>query len=48
MDDDAQNLEPAPEHNPFEKYKGVLRHFPGREEINAWIRDLRGYEGEEI
>jgi len=28
--------------NPFVEYAGALQTFPGgREEINAWIRDLR-------
>jgi AbrB family looped-hinge helix DNA binding protein len=28
--------------NPFDKYRGVLRTFPGgKKEINAWIDDLR-------
>ena len=28
--------------NPFAKYVGVLKTFPGGiKEINAWVRDLR-------
>jgi len=28
--------------NPFEKYRGILKTFPGgKKEINAWIDDLR-------
>ncbi len=28
--------------NPFEAYAGALQTFPkGRDEINAWVRDLR-------
>ena len=28
--------------NPFEKYRGILKTFPGgKKEINAWIGDLR-------
>jgi len=28
--------------NPFEEYAGALQTFPnGRDEINAWVRDLR-------
>jgi AbrB family looped-hinge helix DNA binding protein len=35
-------LRPAKrEKNPFEAYLGVLPAFSSREEINAWIRDLR-------
>jgi len=30
------------ETNPFSKYKGTLRSFRGRKEINAWIREIRG------
>ena len=29
------------EDNPFEKYKGVLKHFRSRKEINPWISDMR-------
>ena len=29
--------------NPFDKWKGAIGGFPGGiDEINAWIRDLRG------
>jgi AbrB family looped-hinge helix DNA binding protein len=29
--------------NPFKKYSGVLRAFPGgKKEINAWLNELRG------
>jgi antitoxin PrlF len=32
----------------FEKYKGALGTFPGgKNEINAWLRDLRDEEGGE-
>jgi antitoxin PrlF len=35
-------LRPArPEKNPFEEYVGVLPAFSSREEINAWIREMR-------
>ena len=28
--------------NPFEEYAGALQTFPnGRDEINAWVRDVR-------
>ncbi|MGA9979173.1 MAG: AbrB/MazE/SpoVT family DNA-binding domain-containing protein [Candidatus Sulfotelmatobacter sp.] len=31
-----------PPSNPFEKYAGILKTFPGgKSEINAWVRDLR-------
>lgn len=33
--------------NPFEAYVGALPHFKNRDEINAWIRDLRGDDTEE-
>ena len=30
--------------NPFEKYKGVLKSFRTRKEINAWVSDMRDHE----
>ncbi|MEO8126342.1 MAG: AbrB/MazE/SpoVT family DNA-binding domain-containing protein [Bryobacteraceae bacterium] len=34
--------------NPFEEYTGALHTFPGgREEINAWIGDLRDEKADE-
>ena len=30
--------------NPFEKYKGALKSFRSRKEINAWISELRDEE----
>jgi hypothetical protein len=38
---------PIDEVNPFEKYKGVLKSFRSRKEINAWISDMRGSETRE-
>lgn len=33
--------------NPFSKYEGVLKTFPGgKKEINAWLHDLRTEEKE--
>jgi len=32
------------ETNPFEKYKGVLKSFRSRKEINAWISEMRDDE----
>ena len=29
------------ETNPFEKYKGVLKSFRSRKEINDWVSELR-------
>jgi len=29
------------ESNPFEKYKGILKSFHSRKEINAWVRGMR-------
>jgi antitoxin PrlF len=29
------------EDNPFEKYRGALKHFRSRKEINAWISEMR-------
>ena len=29
------------ETNPFEKYKGALKAFHSRKEINAWISEMR-------
>jgi AbrB family looped-hinge helix DNA binding protein len=38
-------LRPArPAANPFEAYLGVLPAFSSRDEINAWVRDLRSDE----
>ena len=36
-----------PEGNPFKDFLGVLPVFSSREEINAWVRDLRDDAGEE-
>jgi hypothetical protein len=45
MDQDETEDRPIEEDNPFAKYAGALPAFPGGiEEINAWIRDLRGHE----
>ncbi len=35
------------ETNPFEKYKGVLKSFRSRREINAWISEMRDEEKNE-
>jgi antitoxin PrlF len=32
------------EANPFEKYKGALKSFRSRREINAWISEMRDEE----
>ncbi len=32
------------EANPFEKYRGVLKSFRNRKEINAWIGEMRDEE----
>jgi AbrB family looped-hinge helix DNA binding protein len=32
------------ESNPFEKYKGILKSFRSRKEINAWISEMRDEE----
>jgi hypothetical protein len=37
-----RNRSPRSETNPFSKYKGILRSFRGRKEIDAWIREIRG------
>jgi hypothetical protein len=29
------------EPNPFEKYKGALKRFRSRREINAWVSEMR-------
>jgi len=34
------------ETNPFEKYKGVLKSFRSRKEINAWISEMRDQRNE--
>ena len=37
-----------PAENPFEKYAGILGTFPGgKDEINAWLRDLRDDDSED-
>jgi len=43
VEDEQTVIRPArPEGNPFEKYRGVLRTFPGgKDQINAWVRDMR-------
>ena len=33
--------------NPFDAYVGALGGFKNKEEINAWLRDLRGHEDSE-
>lgn len=35
---------PRSENNPFEKYKGALKSFRSRKEINAWISEMRDEE----
>lgn len=41
-------LRPAQaQRNPFEAYVGVLPAFSTRQEINAWIREMRGDDFEE-
>jgi antitoxin PrlF len=35
------------EANPFEKYKGVLKSFRTRNEINDWVREMRDSAGDE-
>ena len=32
------------ETNPFEKYRGALKSFRSRKEINAWISEMRNEE----
>jgi len=32
------------ETNPFEKYKGILKSFRSRKEINGWISEMRDEE----
>ena len=45
MDHNEQENPPTTEENPFAKYVGILPAFPGgKDEINAWIRDLRDDE----
>ena len=42
-DDGKTVLRPGREKgNPFEKYIGAFPGFKGLEEINAWVRDMRG------
>jgi hypothetical protein len=32
------------ETNPFEKYRGALKRFRSRKEINAWVGEMRDEE----
>jgi AbrB family looped-hinge helix DNA binding protein len=42
FEDDRTVLRPArQETNPFAAFVGILPAFSSREEINAWLRDLR-------
>jgi antitoxin PrlF len=34
------------ETNPFERYKGALKSFRSRKEINEWVRELRDEDEE--
>ena len=36
-----------PEKNPFEEFVGILPAFSTKEEINAWVREMRGEDFEE-
>ena len=49
VEDGKTVLRPVrPERNPFEEWIGVLPAFETREEINAWVREMRdGDEGPE-
>lgn len=49
VEGDRTIIRPArAEANPFEKYKGVLGTFRGgKDEIDAWIRELRDEEAED-
>jgi hypothetical protein len=45
VEKDEQQDPPEVEDNLFAKYAGTLPAFPGGiEEINAWLRDLRGHD----
>jgi cell division septation protein DedD len=51
MQTDPEQCEPNPcpttqEENPFKAFLGAFPAFSSREEINAWIRDLRDDEYE--
>jgi len=35
---------PDSETNPFKKYKGALKSFRSRKDINAWISEMRDDE----
>ena len=37
-----------PKKSPFEAYLGILPAFSSKEEINAWIREMRGDYFEEV
>ena len=36
-----------PEKNPFEEFVGILPAFSTKEEINAWVREMRGDDFED-
>ena len=42
-------IRPArPAENPFQAYLGVLPAFSSLDEINAWVRDLRADDDEDV
>ena len=48
IEDDKTVLRPArAERNPFEAWVGALPAFKNREEINAWISEMRDEDPEE-
>jgi antitoxin PrlF len=48
IDNGLTILRPAqPPANPFEKFAGCLPAFDSIDEINAWVRDMRGRDPEQ-
>ncbi len=48
LEDGRTVLRPVrPGKNPFEQFLGILPAFSSKEEINAWIRELRDNDPEE-
>ena len=48
LEDGRTVLRPArKEKNPFEAYLGILPAFSSKEEINAWVREMRGDDFED-
>jgi AbrB family looped-hinge helix DNA binding protein len=48
-DEGKQVLRPVqPEENPFARFAGCLPAFGSMDEINAWVREMRGHDPETL